>query len=123
MQHQKLKKRIQARAALRKRDAKAVGRYGLTRAILGVNIKSYPYTWMGVLLRAATNVNITNGGEFRGITVTKKEDGWLVTLKTSYKGKKYVGFSRGDSFHEALLVAGGLLAAKEIRWEMDKYSQ
>lgn len=56
-----------------------------------------------------------------GLTITKKETEWLLTLKADNKGRPEVMFSSGDSLADAVKNAARALVSDQASWRLDRF--
>lgn len=62
------------------------------------------------------------GRAMTGITISKKEDGWLLVLRGKNGSGHEVAFASGPDLHGTVLDLAAQMKAGSIRWKPDKYA-
>lgn len=73
------------------------------------------------VLEIGKHVAWDGGYDFRGLTVGRHKDGWLVAVKAIRHGRPYVAFIIGHSYQDALFMAGEWAYEGRFEWKHDKY--
>lgn len=58
---------------------------------------------------------------FKGLTLTYRDDGWLLVLKADRKGRPQVAFFGGDNPEECIHEMASSLIFDLVRWQPDKF--
>lgn len=73
------------------------------------------------LMEIGKHIAWDGGYDFRGLSVNKNEDGWLVAVKAVRRGRPYVAFIMGHSFQDALFMGGEWAYEGRFEWKHDRY--
>lgn len=74
---------------------------------------------IGTLHEAEHWIKAMYGGEFTELRMKRTNDGVLLMCKATYQKRNIIAFVSGDSFSQALVSFGYLLATKGLRWRDD----
>lgn len=63
------------------------------------------------------------GGVFSGLTLQRKDTGWLAVLKCSYKGKPYVAFENSDTLYKLTTTLYLKMSGGGFKWKPDQFKR
>jgi hypothetical protein len=73
------------------------------------------------LLELGKHIAWDGGYDLRGLTITQTDDGWLVVVKAVRRGRPYAAYLVGQSFQDALFLAGEWAYEARYVWKHDKW--